>query len=272
MTFLRCACLLVVCTALTGAADLLVLKSKQRLPGTITVTADGKISVETAKGTLSYATGAVDFAQTTFTDPPDAQRAFALLKTKDYAAALPLFQKMEQRFSGLPTVWYERALFGLGLCLVNGATPQQAAPVFEKLLQLFPQTRYKSEANTQLVELQMSGTPGPQLAQSLRALLADPASPDRVRARALQGLAKCYDDQNKPREALEAYTAVLVLHGDQDALQQRAQRRCADLFLQIGRTNEAAFYFQQLIDLYPKTDDAQHAQSQLTQLTARKGD
>ncbi|GEM_PF-1177342 len=272
MTFLRAACLLMTWTTLAGVADVLVLKSGQRYPGTITLASDGKLNVETAKGTLSYAPDLVSFAQTTFTDPPEALRAFALLKTKDYKAALPLFQKMEQRFSGLPTVWYERALFGCGLCLAQSDTPQQATPVFEKLLQVFPQTRYKSEVNAQMIELQMSGTPGPRLEQSLRAMLSDPASPDRVRARALQGLAKCYDDQNKAREALEAYTTVLVLHGDQDELQQRAQRRCADLFLQLGRTNEATFYYQQLLDLYPDTADAQHAHAQLTNLTARTGD
>lgn len=272
MTFLRCASMLVIWAALAGVADMLVLKSGQRYQGTITVATDGKLNVETAKGTFTYAPELVSFAQTTFSDPPEAQRAFALLKTKEYSAALPLFQKMEQRFSGLPTVWNERALFGLGLCLASGATPQQATPVFETLLRMFPQTRYKSEINARMIELQMSGTPGPQLERNLRAMLADPAASDRLRARALQGLAKYYDDQQKPREALEAYAAVLVLHGDQDELQQHAQRRCADLFLQLGRTNEATFYYQQLLDLYPKTDDAQHAHAQLTQLTARKGD
>jgi tetratricopeptide (TPR) repeat protein len=144
--------------------------------------------------------------------------------------------------------------------------------VYEKLLQMFSQTRYKSEVSSDLIKVQMSGALGPQDVARLQTLLQDPQTPDRLRAQALQGLAKYYDDQAKPREALEAYAAVLVLHGDQDELQQRAQRRCADLFLQLGRTNEASFYYQQIVDLYPATADAQHAQTQLTKLTPRKGD
>jgi tetratricopeptide (TPR) repeat protein len=263
---------LLVCAALAGVADTLVLKSGQRYQGTITVGADGKLNVATAKGTLSYAPDLVSFTQTVFSEPPEAKRAFELLKTRDYTTALPLFQKMEQRFSGLPTVWYERALFGVGKCLANSDTPAQAKPVYEKLLQMFPQTRYKSEVSSDLIKVQMSGALGPQDVARLQTLLQDPQTPDRLRAQALQGLAKYYDDQAKPREALEAYAAVLVLHGDQDELQQRAQRRCADLFLQLGRTNEASFYYQQIVDLYPATADAQHAQTQLTKLTPRKGD
>ncbi|RLD09830.1 MAG: hypothetical protein DRI44_07665, partial [Chlamydiae bacterium] len=61
-------------------------------------------------------------------------------------------------------------------------------------------------------------------------------------------------------------------HGDIDELQEETQAKCADLFLQAGRTNEAAFYYKQIIEAYPNTDSAKTAEKKLLSINNVKGD
>jgi tetratricopeptide (TPR) repeat protein len=256
----------VLCLAGRIGADSLALKTGKSYTGTIRRADDGKITVTTAQGDFSFPEDSVAWSQTTFTEPPEARPAFQLLQEQNFTNALPMFQRLEQRHRDLPVVWYERALYGLGLSLANTRGAQDSLPWFQKLLQMFPQTRYKTAATYWVIEARVSDQPSPQLRQDLESLLVDPRTSGRIRARAHMGLARFYEADTNISAALEHYATVVVLHGDQEDLQQTAQRKCADFFLALGRTNEAAFYFRQLVELYPGSDDARVAQQALSHL------
>ena len=257
----------VLALALTGArADELVLKSGQRYRGTIVRTGTDTVSVVTERGRLGFRDDLVSFRLSKFTPPDDASRVATLLKDREFSAALPLLQAWEERYRDLPTEWYEQALRGIGLCLANGDSPKDSLPYFEKLLAMFPDTRYRNEAEYWQIELQTAGAPGPELEAQLQALLSNPRTSDRIRAKAHSGLGEYYNSQSNWMQALENYVSIVVLYGDLDDLQEDAQRACADLFLQIGRTNEAVFYYKQLEEVYPESESADYAAKQLSRL------
>jgi len=117
-------------------------------------------------------------------------------------------------------IWYERALYGTGVCLANTGNTKDALPLLEKLINDFPKSRFKNEAEYWLIESQLSGKPGPELEQKLKKLIANPKTSDRIKAKAHQGLAKYYDSIKQPKKALEEYVSIIVLNGDIDELQQ----------------------------------------------------
>ncbi len=258
--------------AADASADTLVLKNGKKYVGKITRSAPGKITIKTKKWPLTFPDDKISFRLTKMTPPKDAEKAFALLKQKKFAQALPAFQNWLKRFNDLPVMWFERALYGAGICLANTGKTKEALPLLKKLLAVFPNTRYKNEAEFWLIESQLSGEPGPELEKKLKDLIANPKTGDRIRAKAHQGLAKYYDSRNQTKKALEEYVSIIVLHGDIDELQQSAQQKCADLFLQLGRTNEAAFYYKQIIEAYPNTDGAKNAEKKLLSINNVKGD
>jgi len=234
---------ILVFTALTlfvvavANADLLVLKSGKKYKGTITRSPSGKIAIRTKQAKMEFDENKVSFKLTKMTTPKNAETAFKLLKEKKYKQAEPIFKQWEKRYNDLPVVWFERALYGVGICLANEGKTKEAAPILKKLLDEFPETRYRNEAEYWLIELQLSGTPGPELEKKLKGLIANPKASDRIRAKAHEGLAKYYKSNQQTKKALEEYVSIIVLHGDVDELQQNAQVECADLFLQSGRTN-----------------------------------
>jgi len=253
-------------------ADTLVLKNGKKYYGTITRSTPGKIAIRTRVAKMEFTDDKVSFRLTKMTPPKDAEKAFKLIKEKKYADALPLFRKWLNRFNDLPVIWYERALYGTGVCLANTGNTKDALPLLEKLINDFPKSRFKNEAEYWLIESQLSGKPGPELEQKLKKLIANPKTSDRIKAKAHQGLAKYYDSIKQPKKALEEYVSIIVLNGDIDELQQNAQEKCADLFLQLGRTNEATFYYKQIIEAYPNTDSAKNAEKKLSTINNVKGE
>ena len=145
-------------------------------------------------------------------------------------------------------------------------------PYLKKLLKMFPETQRRNEAEYWLIETQLSGKPGPELEKKLNELLDNPKTGSRIRAKAHQGLASYYESLKQNQKALEEYVKIIVLYGDIDELQENSQMKCADLFANIGRTNEAVFYYKQIIEAYPKTDSAKSAEKKLSSLTTVKGE
>ncbi len=262
----------VLFTVLSAKADILVLKSGKKYNGTVSRSAPGKVSIRTRQAKMEFDDSKVSFKLTKMTAPKNAEKAFKLLKEKKYAQAEPLFTPWLKRYNDLPVVWFERALYGVGICLANEGKTKEAAPLLQKLLDDFPKTRYRNEAEYWLIELQLSGKPGPELEKKLKDLIKNPKTSDRIRAKAHQGLAKYYESIEQPEKALEEYVSIIVLHGDIDELQEETQAKCADLFLQAGRTNEAAFYYKQIIEAYPNTDSAKTAEKKLLSINNVKGD
>ena len=250
-----------------ASGDDLVLKSGSKYSGVITRSRTGEVALTTAKGTFTYKDEAVDFKLTSFAEPAEAQRAAALLKAKKYAEAKPLYAQMETRYRGLPARWCEEALFGLGSCQLNTDERERGVATMQALLDRFPNSRFRNEAEYWIIEMQFAGKPGVALEEKLVKLLAAPKTSDRIRARASMGLADIYDAKQDARRALEQYVNIVVLYGDIEELQQKAQHKCADLFLHTGRTNEAAYYYKQVVENYPNTDDAAQAKQQLSHIT-----
>jgi len=255
--------LIVVFTVIAASADLLVLKSGKKYKGTISRSAPGKIAIRTKQAKMEFDDDKVSFKLTKMTPPKNAEAAFKLLKEKKYSQAEPIFSQWLKRYNDLPNQWFERSLYGVGVCLANQGKVKAAAPILQKLLDEFPESRYRNEAEYWLIELQLSGKPGPELEKKLKELVANSQTSDRIRAKAHQGLAKYYESINQLDKALEEYVSIIVLHGDVDELQEGTQAKCADLFLQAGRTNEATFYFKQIIEAYPNTDSAKAAEKKL---------
>jgi len=231
--------------------DTLVLKTGARYSGTIRRTAGGAVAITSAQGTREFPEDAVNWGLTTFTPPANERAVLEMLKKKQYAEALPLLQRWESRYRNLPAKWYEEALFGLGVCYANMQRVAEATKSFERLLEKFPRSRHRNEAETYLIDLQVAGQSGPELEARLQRLLEDPKSNDRVRAKAHQGLGALRLEGNDPRGALEHYVHIIVLYGDVSELQEEAQEKVAQLYSTLGRTNEAVFYYQQLLEAYP---------------------
>jgi len=263
---------LVLLTVIAANADTLVLKSGKKYKGTISRSDPGKVAIRTRQAKMEFDDSKVSFKLTKMTPPKNAEKAFKLIKDKKYAQAEPLFLQWLKRYNDLPVVWFERSLYGVGICLANQGKTKKASPILQKLLDEFPETRYRNEAEYWLIELQLSGTPGPELEKKLKDLVENPQTSDRIRAKAHQGLAKYYESINQPEKALEEYVSIIVLHGDVDELQEDTQAKCADLFLQAGRTNEATFYYKQIIEAYPNTDSAKSAEKKLLSINNVKGD
>jgi tetratricopeptide (TPR) repeat protein len=229
-------------------------------------TGENTVSVVTDRGRLGFRDELVSFRLSEFSPPEDAARVATLLKERRFSEALPLLRAWEERYRDLPTEWYEQALRGIGLCLADSDTPKESLPYFEKLLAMFPDTRYRNEAEYWQIELQTAGAPGPELEAQLLELLDNPRTSERIRAKAHSGLGAYYNSQSNWMDALENYVSIVVLYGDLDDLQEGAQRACADLFLKIGRTNEAVFYYTQLKEIYPESESAEYAAEQLSRL------
>ncbi len=247
-------------------ADTLVLKTGARYNGTISRTPSGALAITSQQGTREFPEDAVNWRLTTFTAPANAATVEELLAKKQYAEALPLLQRWESRYRNLPTRWYDEALFGLGVCHANSGRVPQAISSFEKLLEAFPRSRHRNEAETYLIDLQVAGQSGPELAARLTRLLDDPRSNDRVRAKAHQGLGAMRMDAQDWRGALEQYVHIIVLYGDVSEMQEDAQDKAAQLYASLGRTNEAAFYYQQLLDAYPQSPAAAARKERLAAL------
>jgi len=248
--------------------DTLVLKTGARYSGTISRTAGGAVAIASAQGTREFPDDAVNWRLTTFTAPANETAVRELLQKKKYAEALPLLQRWESRYRNLPTKWYEEALFRLGECYVNLQRADEAKQQFERLLERFPRSRHRNEAETYLIDLQVAGQSGPELAARLQRLLDDPKSNARVRAKAHQGLGALRLEGNDLRGALEHYVHIIVLYGDVSELQEDAQEKVAQLYSTLGRTNEAVFYYQQLLEAYPDSAAAAARKERLAALRA----
>lgn len=256
-----------LCAGMLVYGDTLVLKSGKRYSGTITRSRPGKIAIRTSGGTREYSDDLVSFKLTKFTAPRDGEETFDLLEKKEYEKALPIFKKWESRYNDLPTVWYEGALFGIGVCYANTGKQADGIQYLEKLMNTYPDTRFKTKAEYWLIELQTTSEGGEDVEKRLKSLLANKSTSDAIRAKVHQGLGAYYENQAKWKEALEQYVNVVVLYGDIEELQEESQAKCAELFTRIGRTNEAVFYYKQLIEVYPKSERVADAQKQLSLLT-----
>jgi len=245
------AALLAALAALSAAADELVLKSGTKYAGTITRSKPGEVCVTTATGNqFFFKDDAVSFRLCKYTEPAEARQAVALLNARKYAEAKPLFAKMEQRFRDLPAIWYDEALYGVGVCAIKLGEHDEGIASLTKLVEMFPESRHRNEAEVMMIDAQLSDASGPGAEAKLEALLKDPRSSNRVRAKAQQGLATICEQKNDTKGALERYANIVVLYGDVEELQKTATQKCADLFLALGRTNEARFYFGQLVESY----------------------
>jgi len=267
-----CLAIITLFAAFAAFADTLVLKSGKKYNGAISRSSSGKIAIRTKKAKMEFNENKVSFKLTKFTPPKNAENAFKLIKQKKFAQAEPIFNQWLKKYNDLPIVWFERALYGVGICLASQGKTKEAAPILQKLLEKFPKTRYRNEAEYWLIELQLSGAPGPELEKKLKELVKDSNTSDRIRAKAHQGLAKYYESVKQPKKALEEYVSIIVLHGDVDELQEDTQVKCAGLFLQAGRTNEAVFYYKQIIEAYPNTTSAKSAEKKLLSINNVKGD
>ncbi len=228
--------------------DELVLKTGKKYKGRISRAADGKLSIKTRDMSMAFKEARIDLKRTKFSSPKveDQKKVAELLKEKKYSEAKPIFQKWEKRYNNLPTPWFEKSLHGLGLCLANSGDSASAVIQFKKLLEKFPKTRFKNDAEFWIMESQLGGEIGAEQVKQMKGLLTDPKTSERIRAKTLKGLAGYYELEKKYEEALEQYASILVLYGDQEELQENATKKCAELFEKIGRTNEAAFYRKQM--------------------------
>jgi len=228
--------------------DELVLKNGKKYKGIISRAADGKLSIKTKEATLAFPESRLSLKLLKFSPPDtDEQKKIAgFLKAKKYSEAKPVFEKWEKRYRDLPTPWFEKSLHGLGLCLANSGDSVSAAVYFKKLLESYPETKFKNDAEFWIMESQLTGAIGPEQEKKMKDLLADPKTSERIRAKTCQGLAGYYESEKKYVKALEQYASILVLYGDQEELQDNATKKCAELFEKLGRTNEAAFYRKQM--------------------------
>ncbi|MCX7847149.1 MAG: tetratricopeptide repeat protein [bacterium] len=233
--------------------DTLVLKTGARYSGTIKRTEGGAIAIVSAQGTREFPEGAVNWRLTTFTAPADEGQVEEMMKKGEYGEVIPLLQRWEARYQKLPTGWYEKALYGLGLSYARVGKNDEAVKYFQRLLEAFPRTRYKNEAEAYLIDLQGGVGDEAGVEERLRQLLEDPKSNDRVRAKAHRRLGELRLQAGDVRGALEHYVHVVVLYGDQSDLQEEVQEKVADLYGRLGRTNEAIFYYEQLLEAYPES-------------------
>lgn len=257
------------------SADVLVLNSGKKYTGKITSDEPGTFTIQTKLGKLQFKEEVVSLKQTKFTPPDNAREVKELLEDKsDYAAALPLVQGWIEEYKNLPTEWYERGLYFTGLCQAMTGKEAEAEKNFNTLLEVFPDTSYKNDVRSRLIDMQVSGAEGAELKEKLEDLLADKGTPYRTRALTHKNLGKYYEKEGNAKKALEHYATVVVLYGDVDEgdLQETAQARLADLFLSVGRTNEARFYYKQIIEVYPDGQFTDAARKQLSNLTTPTGE
>ena len=231
--------------------DELVLKTGKKYKGRISRTDDGKLSIKTRDMSMAFPESRIDLKRTKFSSPKitEQKKVSELLKEKKYFEAKPIFKKWEKRYQNLPTPWFEKSLHGLGLCLANSGDSAAGVIYFKKLLEKFPKTRFKNDAEFWIMESQLGGDIGAEQVEKMKGLLSDPKTSERIRAKTLKGLAGYYESEKKIEEALEQYASILVLYGDQEELQENATKKCAELFEKIGRTNEAAFYRKQMKEM-----------------------
>jgi len=255
-----------------ATGDTLMLKSGKSYSGMITRVRLGRIALKTSAATREYDEELVSWKLTKFTPPQDPEKTLELLKNGKYAEALPEFEKWGKRYNELPTVWYEAALYGMGVGYAYTGKVKQGITYLEKLLKDFPDSRFKNDAEFFLIDFQTSGAAGDDIEERLLALISDPATSDRIRTKAHMGLGAFYSQKKEWKKALEQYVSVVVLHGDVDELQEDAQVKCGELFLQTGRTNEATFYFKQIQEVYPESASAEQARKQLSLLANDKGE
>jgi len=263
---------ILVFSGLLAQGDTLMLKSGKTYRGTISRLPSGKIAIKTTSGTRKYDVKLVSFKQTKFTQPKDAEKTLELLDKKEYKKALPIFKKWEKRYNDLPTVWYEGALYGIGACYANMDKKAEAIQYLEKLMEMNPNTPFKVKAEYWLIELQTSSEGGEDVEPRLKSLLANKTTSDAIRAKVHQGLGAFYENQERWKDALEQYVSVVVLYGDIEELQEQSQAKCAEIFELTGRTNEAVFYYKQLIEVYPKSERVADARKKLSLLTTEKGE
>lgn len=248
-----CGVLVMVGVVGVVMGDTLVLKTGAKYSGTIRRTEGGAIAIVSAQGTREFPEAAVNWRLTTFTAPADEAQVEELLKKRQYSEVIPLLRRWETRYRDLPTRWYEQALYGLGISHARTGKSEEATKYFEQLLKVFPRTRYRNEAEAYLIDLRVGSGSGEEVEGRLKQLLEDPRSNDRVRAKAHRGLGAIRQQAGDVRGALEHYVHIIVLYGDQSDLQEEAQEKAAELYATLGRTNEAIFYYQQLLETYPES-------------------
>ncbi len=233
-------------------SDILLLKNGVKYVGAISRPAPGKITVATKSGNLTFNDDQVNFKVCSYARPNNYDDAMDMLKRKEYAKALPLFQAWEKRYHELPAPYFADALHGMAVCLANTGKTAEAKALYEKLLEAFPESDYRSDAESWLIENEINRSSGPETEKKLRVLLASPRSSDSVRARIHSLLGKYFEKAGDTKQALEHYATIIVLYGDIEEFQKIAQYKCVELFGKCHRTNEAKFYAGQMLEAYGK--------------------
>jgi len=243
---------LVVAACGLARADELKLVNGNQYVGIISRSAPGKITIVTKTAKLTFDDDKVNLKFCTYTEPANYDDVMELLKRKQYAKALPLLHSWEKRYRNLPATYYEEALHGMALCLDNAGKTAEAKALYEKLkdLQVFPEPRYRADAESWLIENEINRASGPDIEKKLRALLASRRSSETVRARVFSLLGKYFEKEGDLKQALDYYATIIVLYGDIEEFQRIAQFKCAELFGRYGRTNEAKFYASQMLETY----------------------
>jgi tetratricopeptide (TPR) repeat protein len=134
------ALLVLVCLATAGpvaAQDAVILKNGTAREGKITGVSGGNIRVQTPNGTTG--TPISEIREIRMAAPPEFDAAAAQLATGDAPGAVTALTAINEKFSGLPAAWAERAAALLGDAKLAAGDKEGAAAAYDNLTKTYPQ-------------------------------------------------------------------------------------------------------------------------------------
>jgi tetratricopeptide (TPR) repeat protein len=134
------ALLVLACLATTGPAaaqDAVILKNGTAREGKITGVSGGNIRVQTPNGTTG--TPISEIREIRMAAPPEFDAAAAQLATGDAPGAVTALTAINEKFSGLPAAWAERAAALLGDAKLAAGDKEGAAAAYDNLTKTYPQ-------------------------------------------------------------------------------------------------------------------------------------
>jgi len=251
--------------------DVMILKSGRSYTGTISRASSGKIVLKSDRGEFPFDEDQVDFPKCRFSQLPDEQKLADLLKEKNYAEAIPILKKMEEQLRDLPVVKYERILYTLGISLAFMDKASDATQYFNTLLKIFPNTQYKLEAEYWLIQTGALNLKSDEIIEKYNKIIENKNSNSRIKALSYLALAAHYNSLSEFKKALEFYLTVVVVLGDVEEVQESALHNSAELYKKLEQPEKAVFYYQQIVDTYPKSIYFENAKSNLLLISNEKG-
>jgi len=215
----------------TWAQDKIVLRSKQEIVGTIEGVSGKKVNIKLPSGVIAY-----DLAEIESVSMAEPQ---ALLRGRGYEGEqrLNVLAPLAEQYAGLPVDWVIESMSLVADGYRKAGQAAKAKAMYEKMLALYPKSRYEVRAKAGLAqEALAAGRPPKEIMEMVAPLLKQasatvvpPPGEGAVYGAAYFVQGQAQEKLERWNDALTSYLTVVTLFFQDPSVAQAAQKAADDL-------------------------------------------